>query len=120
MNIVYTINNIFHQHSTPQELNIFRHHILVIFFDTSFLHYFPTHSHPWKMSKKIILFCRNDKIMYYFSTFHDNLRQRKPGDAKNVVVLCQKILSKKTVVENYRQKMLAKNVVKIYCRKKLS
>ena len=29
-----------------------------------------------------------------------------------------KTVVEKTVVENYRQKMLAKNIVKIYCRKK--
>ena len=69
------------------------------------------------MSKKIILFCRNDKIMYYFSTFHDNLRQRKPGDAKNVVALCRIIA--KNIAEKYCRKILPKNLIEKSCWKTL-
>ena len=61
------------------------------------------------------------RLSNYDSTiFFDIFLHKKSGDAKNVVVLCRNLLSKKTVVEIYCLKFLAKNVGEIYCRKKLS
>ena len=54
--------------------------------------------------------------MYYFSTLLDNFLQRKPGDAKNVVVCCW-IMS--NLAEKSCRKILPKNLAKKSCRKTL-
>ena len=87
---VYIIDFIFHQHSTSQELNIFRHQLIPLFFDTII-----TPGRCRIISKNAVYY----SIFSHFSTFHDNLRQRKLGDAKNVVALCR-VLAKNLAEKN--------------------
>lgn len=86
MNIVYTINNIFHQHSTSQESNIIRHQLLAIFFDKTLFDKVFNPGRCRKILSKNVVDEIDTIFRQFFSTFHDNFLQRKPGDAKNVVV----------------------------------
>ena len=137
---VYIIDFIFHQHSTLQELNIFRQTSLPIIFRH--------HFHPWEMSNNIEKSCHMTAffvILRQISTAFDiqcekccrfmsknivekNCCRKLPS--KNVgEKCCQNILSKKTVIDSvFRQislknlknfvecrSILAKNVVEKKC-----
>ena len=108
MNIVYTINNIFHHHSTSQELNIIRHQLLTLFFDN----YFLQHSTPASLSNNIEKSC-------HMTAFFVILRQISPKTSR-LCEKCCRFMSKYIVKKNCCRKLPSKNVGEKCCQNILS